>query len=479
MAIADKGQNIAVIEKYITKEPTQFTLEDAAAKTGLPILETEDAIKALMGKYESKLRVTENGDLIYDFGQKLQRRHQKPLKEYFSDIVGFLWKVFQVFYKFLTAAFLVIYFMVFIVIIIGLALTGRGSNNAGHLLKSVFRAFLSIFQWKTILGFNQRYYRNDRYGYRYQHYKERPGILETWRKNKKKDPKDKKAFVASIYDFIFGPPRVQLNPLANNQEVASFLRENKGLITTSEIQALAGWKREEAENFMTECLAYFDGKADISDQATLYGDFSQLLRSKDNKDGTPVIWYWDEYEPAHELTGNSKERDSIILFMNSFNIGFSIYILGGFLMGTIFEPLLGFWAYLLLGYIPLVYSLSFFTIPFLRWLGIRKKQKQQHKENIRKRLMKIVFQTDSNLIPLSVLTKVANEKRTTEEKLKPSAVDEIMKDTIIDLGGEGFVNNRGEIIYKFELLGQELQDIQELRQHKKDDSDLGKVIFEA
>lgn len=474
MAIDNPKNNIVLVEKYAKQTPQGFTLEDVATKTGLPVLETKIAIDDLMSRYNTKLRVTENGDLIYDFGKRLERRDKKPLSEYFWDTMGVLWKAFQIFYKFLTAAFLIIYFVVFLLLILGVAASGNDRDNrSSNFVGSILRAFLTIFQWNTILGYNNRYYRKDRYGYNYQHYQERPSILG---RKKSDDPKDNKSFVSSIYDFIFGPPRVELDPLANSQEVASFLKEYKGLITTSEIQALAGWRRTEAENFMTKTLAYFDGEAKISDEATLYGDFHQLIRNKDKTQGAPIIWYWDEYEPEYEMTGNKGNRDAIIIGMNIFNLVMSVLILSGafFEAGT-----LGLGLQIALGGFPLLYSISFFLIPALRWLGIRRKQKQQHKENIRKRLMKVIFQTHTRVLSLEQLTAVANDWRTTEEQLAPAVVDEVMQDTIIDMGGEGFVDNRGAMQYRFDLIGQELDDVDALRAKKRPDTDLGDVIFEA
>ncbi len=478
MAFENPEENLIVLEKYANKNSKEFILEDVVSVTGMPVIETENAIKTMMEKYDCKLKVTENGDLVYDFGNALKRRHEKPFSEYFWDVMRLLWRGFQIGYKMLTAVFLVVYFVVFLVLLIGAAIAAEDGDGLGDLVGIMFRVFLSIFEWNTITGYNQRYYQKDAYGYSYQHYKEKPRILG----KKKKNPKDEKGFVASIYDFIFGPPRVQLNPLANNQEVATFLREQKGLITTSEVQALAGWTREEAENFMTECLSMFNGEAHVSENGTLYGDFSQLIRSKDRTGEEPVVWYWDEYEPEYELTGNSGGRNTGIIAMNIFNLFFSIaFVFGGVLESFGVEGL----GFFFLGVFPLIYSVLFFLIPAFRWLRQRPLRKQQHELNIRKRLMKIVFQTYDQSkkhvheIPLKKLTEVANAQRKTEEKLDQKTIDRVMKDTLYELGGESYLNEEAEIIYKFDLIAQELDDIDAIRKKKKEDSDLGDVIFEA
>ena len=54
-----------------------------------------------------------------------------------------------------------------------------------------------------------------------------------------------------------------------------------------------------------------------------------------------------------------------------------------------------------------------------------------------------------------------------------------MMDVIYDLEGESFVNNQGEVVYKFERLDAELEEMDRLRAEKKDNSNLGNIVFEA
>ncbi len=316
-------QSLVLLENYVQNKSKQFTINDAAAVTGVPLLETKYSLNALMLKYDCRLKVTEKGDLIYDFGPTLHRRTERTWGELFADVGATVWKWFSLSYKFLISIVLVVYFIAFVLIIIGLAiaaLSGLKDNKSssgdgiGKLIGVVFRVFWEIFAWNTIMG-NNTYRSRDEYGYEYDHYESRGSALQraVGNKNKGNSAKDK-GFIASIYDFVFGPPRVTTDPLANKQELATFLRKNKGLVNTTELQALAGWQREEADNFMTECLAHYNGTAEISDNATLYGDFSEFIRSQDRSGEAPVVYYWDEYEAPQELTGNTGWRNFWIIW---------------------------------------------------------------------------------------------------------------------------------------------------------------------
>lgn len=485
MSKEDK-EHIVILEKYLKEKSTEFSINDAASVTGLPVLETEYAVKDLMQTYDCKLKVTENGDLIYDFGEEPQRRHARKFKDKLADAGQAIWRWFSIFYKFMISITLIVYFVVFVLLVVALvvaALSGGKDNNSskgmGQLFGLIARVFWSIFEWRTIMGYNSYYYRRDPYGYNYKHYKENRSILEETKKEKgKKSDDEKKQFVASIYDFVFGPPRVELDPLGNAQEVASFLREHNGVISIPEVQALAGWTRAEAENFMTECLANFDGKAEISPNGSLYGEYSELIRSTDRTGEAPIIWYWDEYEPEYELTGNKTAQNAGIVAMNLFNIVLSGVVLFG---GLAAELDLGLLGEIFLGWFPLAYSVLFFLIPLVRWFFIRPLQRKQHLANVRKRLMRVIFQRHEAEISQEELINVANSwKKKEEETLKPELVEEVMLDLVYDLGGESYVNEEAKIMYKFVDLDRELDDIEAIRKERRSNfDDTGDVIFEA
>lgn len=491
----NEEQTVELLETYLHKNSRQFTVSDAASVTGLPVLETEYGIKTLMQRYDCKLQVTDQGDLIYDFGKRLHRRYAKSIGERLRALGRSIWRGFVVVYKVGMSVLLTVYFIVFLVIIIGvmLAALGGGKDNkagdaVGSVIYALLRGFLAIFEWSTIFG-GSTYVAHNREGYPYRHYHEKPSAVEQ-AKRRKLTPYEQEAefsnpqkgnskgFAASTYDFVFGPPRVQISPLANRQEVASFLRQHKGVVSTAEIQALAGWTRDEAENFMTECLGYFDGRAVLSLNNTLYGDFSELVRSKDRSGEVPYVFYWDEYEPDYDLTGNSTGRNVGLIFMNIFNLVMSFVALG-FVLFEWEMPTYSL-AAILLGWFPLVYSVLFFLIPAVRAIFLPAQRRRQRMVNIRKRLYKAVFQSHTPRISLKRLTEIANEKRATEAVLDADTVHRVMMDCIHDLRGDSYLDPQtNEIMYNFEELDRELTDIEQVRKEKREDKDLGDIIMEA
>ena len=455
---------------YIKKVKSDFTFEDLIAGTGRPTIEAKIALDQLAGDYDCRLKVTEQGNLLYDFGASLKRRSSISLKERLGIIASWLWKGFTLFYKFLTSIILIVYFVFFLIALLAMiAASMRGNNNrsgADGLFRLVYVVFRGIFIWDSV-NRNQYDYNRDRRGYRYKEYDARKGVLST------KNSEPQKSFIASIYDFIFGQPRFKRSPLANRMEVATYLRQSKGLVTISEIQALAGWTREEASSFISECLYAFEGEAKVSDNGTLYGDFSDLLRTKAEVDPEPVIWYWDEYTPPYNLNDNSSAHNSWIVFMNIFNLMGSSFLIANF--PNFGLPSILWW---LVGFFPFIYSVLFFMIPLGRYIINLQKNRSQYRENVRKRVMRAIFQIDKKRIPLPELVQYANQHNSGESPLSEKEVEQIMKDTIYDLGGEVVIEGQYDQ-YEFVSLHDELVDIHRLREGKMSGNSDDKIVFEA
>jgi len=116
-----------------------------------------------------------------------------------------------------------------------------------------------------------------------------------------------------------------------------------------------------------------------------------------------------------------------------------------------------------LGWFPLVFSIVFFIVPAIRWFYVKRKQKEQHVENIRRRLMKVIYKKHREQISLEELTTAANDWRETEEVLSPKVVDNVLKEFIYDLEGEARVDDKAKVVYSFYRLNKEIDDLERVR----------------
>ena len=131
MAETMTGDAAALIEARLKQGEHHFTLPEASAMTGLAIDETRDAMETLLNRYVCRLQVSENGDLIYHFGDSLQRRGEKTAAERRRELLAWLWRIFTVVYKAWITVTLVVYFIVFLVIVIAaiVAMSSRQSSD--------------------------------------------------------------------------------------------------------------------------------------------------------------------------------------------------------------------------------------------------------------------------------------------------------------------------------------------------------------
>ena len=477
--------NAQILEKKIKEVKGKFTLNDAAAITGVPTEQARESLNELMGKYLCHLQVSENGDLIYDFGENPTRRGEKTFAEILENVKEWLWKAFKIFFKAWITVTLVVYFAVFVSILIAAIIAmsasdkdNRGSNkNSGAMFRLIGDLFYAIFRWNTIKNYQDIYYERDRYGQPYKHYKP----IETNLFNTKaQSPKAKKNFISSVYDFVFGPPRVEPEPFENQKEVAAYARQNKGIVVLSEFKALAGWEHTQAQEFMTDCIARFNGSAEISENGVLYADFYDLTRSSTQSQDGKIEWYWNEYEPEYELTGNTKGRNVAIIFINAFNLLFaSFFTLNPEFRNMVGEDELGAIIFYGLGVVPFLFSLIFFAVPLLRYFSILPKRSQRRRNNIRKRLIKIIYQkgVQKNLSLDEILSEVNSENA---EKLSKPEVEKMMNELVVDWQGDIILNDSGSIVYEFHQLRHELEEAKRIRLSQKNrGTDLGNIYMDT
>ena len=467
-------ENAKLLEKKLQKTG-KFTLNDAAAITGVAVHEAQKALEDLMSKYVCHLKVTENGDLLYDFGRSPQRRGDKTFGERVEEVQDFLWKMFTIFYKAWISVMLVVYFVVVVVILIAALVAMSSSKNSdsdsnndnggSNMFGGIFHLFLSIFQWNTVY-YGQTYYDRDDRGYEYKHYKEKESPFDKKEKN----------FMSAVYDFVFGPPRIALELLENQKEVAAYARKNAGIVALPEFKALAGWNTDEAQAFMSDCVVRFNGSAEISENGLLYADLRDLTRSVNSNDDGKVVWYWDEYEPEFEFTGNTTGKNALIIGMNIFNLVFaSIFLIGNFNESAPQD----YWLWVFLGVIPFVFSLSFFAIPALRYFTLLPKRNQRHINNVKKRLLKVIYKNAGNgALSTDALANEVN-RTAKEEKLDKAIIDDVMSKYIVEWDGEAVPTSNGNVLYKFETLKNQLLEVQELRTKAPKNKDLGNIYYDS
>ena len=455
-------QAVKVLESKIRSVKGRFTLQDAASVTGLGVEEAKDALDQMMQKYVCRLTLTDLGTLIYDFGS-LRRRGEKTAREIVADIGLWLYKAFTVVFKIWITVMLIVYFLIFLAILIGLMFSGRDRDRKVNI--PMGNIFLIFFQWNTSTG--RMAYQSDR-GYRYRSYESRKSLTNP----------NKKSLIAAVYDFVFGPGRVNIDPLADAREVAAFLKEEKGVVTSGEIVALSGRSYEQAEIFLSDVITRFQGEVELSDNGVVYGRFDELTQSTEEIEDAKIEYFWDEYEAPYEMNGNKSSRNFLIAFFNAFNLVFSTIVLNLGLGGELY-------AYapyetqivIVLGWIPFVFSLLFFLIPLLRWFKINKLRRQREETNHTKRVLGYLLQKPDRADTFENVVHGVNADRDKPE-LTEDVVRKILEKILTTYQGETRLKDDGTVIYALDRIQADYTEAQRIRLSRRIDSSTGQVIFE-
>jgi hypothetical protein len=449
------GMKVALQEKevfarlkaWVEEQRRPFTLNDAAAGTGIAMQDLVHAFDKLIETYHCRVQATAQGDVIYDFGGSLRRRHAKTVTEILLEILDILWKGFQVLYKVCIALMMMIYFGVYVtILLIALIMLSLASKDGRSGRREFFSNLGEIVKvWGYLFDL----------------------ATET--------EEGKKGFLASVYDFVFGPPREQPDKLNNEKELAAFLRKKKGITVGAELQALAGWSTDQMEEFLAMYAAKFHGRLKVSEDGVLYAEFDELLRGKVKTNETPIVYYWDEDEPKYLWTGNKVLRNLGIVSMNAFNLLMSFLVLK--LDGTLFD--LTPTVRILLGWVPFIYSVLFFAIPLGRGVWILKKQYEQHQAHIRRRVMKAVFEKKAAPKTLEQIERLVNADPNMES-LSRRTIQKMMDKLLIELRGKLEADtSSGKVYYVFDRIHNELEAIQTLRKQRQVSQDLSDVILDS
>ena len=169
--------------------------------------------------------------------------------------------------------------------------------------------------------------------------------------------------------------------------------------------------------------------------------------------------------------------------MNSFNLLFSVLVLNGSFQQLLqtqlpFATASGSSIFLVLGWLPLVFSVLFFLIPAGRFFSMRALQRQQHEQNIRKRLFQVIFTRQGQAQTMSDIL-AALHVTDAQETLTAPIVEERLKELVLNMPGDMQVNDTAEVQFSFPRITRELQAAPQLRHLRQIDDSLGEIIVES
>lgn len=451
----DESKYRSMIVTELKKKKGKSTLSDVVVATGLPTEWVNYTLQKMILDYKGHIAATEEGELIYDFDPKFRKRvgGLEKLKNMGKALVNGAWKVFTFLFKIWIVVTLIGYFVIFILLLLGLLFLqlkggGKGRRKKGGFLPigSILRMFLI---WDLFSDDRRRSRRRD---YTYSALKQ---------KKKKKD----RNLYEKVFAFVFGEKTPEEDPLKQEKETLAFIRQNNGRLVASDLIALHSYSFDEAEQEAVRLVANYNGDVEATEEGNVIYTFDKLMVSaRKERDYRQYSHCWEEMEPKEKFNKNSTTFNWVIGLMNGFNLFMGIFVINGFLqtlylrtqMPLFQSPTTEF----VLGPIPIVFSFLFFLVPAARSIVISKKNKAIVYRNKIRNMIRAVFNKIGERLHIYEVQNILNYIQKTPKK----EAESFAKDFVVRYQGDLDSDEKG-IYYTFPRISQEQTEIKQIRQH--------------
>ncbi|MBN2739208.1 MAG: hypothetical protein JXR70_19675 [Spirochaetales bacterium] len=488
------NQTKSRLVKVLKKNRNEATVADLVAASGLPTYQVQESLKVVLHEYRGHLKATESGELLYYFPQGMvsQLKGFGPRFRRFLQKAGeVLAAVFSFLFKIWIMVMLVGYFVLFVVILLAaiaaaIAISFAGNDKDRRSSSSgVFRLVYLVINLFTRIWFYRQIFKEPGHAHAHAH---------------ARAPKPKgRPLNKAVFAYVFGED--DPNAAYSEQEkkaVLSWLRRHKGVITLEEFIILTGKDIDQAQADLSYYMLEFEGQPEVTEEGAVLYFFPELLRSSGDVAQSSVVSAQKRLVP---FSANDKKQNGWITFFNGFNLVFGSYFLYfatqfptagslgefqeitlDFVYRILFmyaEPFLANPALVImvgLGFVPLVFSVLFYLIPFIRNQKRKKSNELVKQENLRKALYSRLLSSPEQVYPSSVAG-ISPEETPKGQK---SFIDRELKRLSLEKSGEIHEGQAGEYYYSFSELAFEKAEVQKFR----DQVDLnkyltGKAVFDS
>ncbi len=222
--------------------------EDLAAALDLPLLDADRALRAFARRYRCRVEVVAGGaGLQYTFDLPLRRR--PGYDSLFAAIADGARALARGVYGLGLGLAITVYGGIFV-----LAAIAATSGNDPKLRSTLRRAV-----WEPAWGWARL-----------------------------------RDFARRVQVFALGPPRRSGDPSSMLQAIYAFLAHNAGVLTTSDVQALSGCERGEADRFLTWLMTVDNADLRVDERGHLLYVFGEFRRvggvGGDDRPAQPWVW---------------------------------------------------------------------------------------------------------------------------------------------------------------------------------------------
>jgi hypothetical protein len=479
----EPGQAASDLEKALTGKGKDFTIADAAAKSGLALRDAENGLHALVSEYRGHLRVTSEGELLFRFPNGFTKPWETRTR--LAELGKKAQKVLLGVGRFVVRAWISIvligYALIFLALIIGLMFARSGDSRdsrSGVGLEIGYVFFRVVFDalfW-TFHPFSPFAYA----GY----------TAPAYERRQPKKKKDETPFYEKVNRFFFGPDVAEPDPRTMERRILAEIRAQKGRIGLADVIRVTGLPRDEADPLMARLLLDYEGEVEVSDEGGIVYRFEALRKTVDEAPVERPRPIWTRLQRLVPLTGNTAGANLAIVALNGFNLIMSWYALSeqltfekiGFLVQAMqlrypesyVREHMPTGTAVALGVVPLVFSIALFALPVLRAAIRPLKERRIARENGRRGMLKEILEhvktgevTDESL------------RRAWKEAAGVEPDEKELTRQVVALGGD-VDYEEGRVRYRFPDFEAEAKALEAEREAAAEsEAKVGEVVFSS
>ncbi|HVU50021.1 MAG TPA: hypothetical protein VHL80_05015 [Polyangia bacterium] len=453
----------AILEPRLAGHRGDLTVADGATRGGLTLRDAEAGLRWLASERGGQLKATESGELLYSFPEGLvQPKAPTGLTRLLRATGRALAGVGRFIVRAWVSVVMVTYALAFVAVAIAVA-TSREGEGAGDALAGVLDVIVEALYW-TFHPFSPVNWGRE------------PRWIYGGRRRKRGLP-----FYERVNRFVFGPPPVVEDPREGQRRVLEEIRRLDGRVGPGDVMRVAGTDRETAERGLLRLVVDYDGDIQVSDDGAIVYVFKSLRPTAGQPGpGAAPRPAWLERKAVPPLTGNDAGTNVLLGALNSVNlVGSSVAVASGLTVERLFQlveharlvaalgpdapPLAAAHGTpLLLGWIPLAFSIGLFALPARRIWRRRREKAAIAAENGRRGLMRLVLAEPGGATELSPAA--ARRAFAAASGLEDSeALVPQIEAAVRALGGEVDLDASGAVVYRFASEARERRALAALR----------------
>lgn len=419
---------------------TDFTIADAAARSGLPLRDAELGLHRLLQVHRGHLSVTASGELLFRFPHGIIKPFGGALgvvRLLGRGVAGLVRWTGRLALTLFILGYTVVAALAMCLGAIALAILAEDGGPAeaiGYILYATFELIGDALYWTF-------------------HPLRAPDEFDDT------PHRQPRAFYQRVNGLFLGPPRRDHDPRAAARLLVSEIRARQGRIGLGDVVRVTGLLPDAAGPLVSRLLVDYDGHVDVTDDGAIVYRFPALRPSVGETTIAPPA-IWRRARPLPAFTGNTGGTNAKILGLLSFVAAF------GWLGLTLELPL---WA----GALPFYGSLALIALIVLRVPFFIARRRAERREHGRRAVLRLANDGACERHGVTTEEFASAYREAADTTIEPQQLQRLL----IDLGGDLVIADDGSTTWRFPTLELELGALALVRARSGDEHQLGPVEF--